>query len=69
MSSKKKRRRRRQGGGRKKGGTLMGMRSGFKSVASSVSGSGEKEGKSGWIGTVVTLLVLAAAVAFFLSRR
>lgn len=71
MSSKKERRRRQQrASGRKKGGALMGMRSGFKNVASSVAGTAEpKKKKSGWVGTAVTLLILAAAVALFLNGR
>lgn len=72
MSSKKERRRReRQAAGRKKGGALMGMRSGFKNVANSVAGTSEpkKKKKSGWVGTAVTLLILAAAVALFLNGR
>jgi len=69
MSSKKKRRRRQQGGRKKSGGTLMGMRSGFKNVASSVAGAGETQGKSSWLWTVLALIVIVAALAFFLKGR
>ena len=72
MSKKRQKRKRRSksrsgGGG---GGTLMGMRRGFKNVASSVSGNQpKKKKKSSWVSWAVTIVVVAGAVAFFLSNR
>lgn len=70
MSKTKTRRRR---GGRsaerkRSGGLMMGMRSGFKGVAQAVAGE-ESKGSSKWLGTVITLLLLAAAVGLLLSRQ
>jgi hypothetical protein len=53
---------------RKRGGVMMGMRGGFKKVAGSVTGKGDTSGKSSWLGTALTVLLLAAAVGFVLYR-
>lgn len=52
-----------------KSGVMMGMRSGFKNVANSVTGA-EPEGtkKSTWIGTVITILLVVAAAALLFQR-
>lgn len=67
--AKSQRKRRRRGGatGRKKGGLMLGMRSGFKNIASSVTGQ-ETTGKSRWIGNVITVLLILAAIGLILSR-
>jgi hypothetical protein len=64
-----KRKRRRRGGqvGRKRGGMLLGMRSGFKGIADSVTGQ-ETSGRYKWFGRIITVLLLAAAVGFLASR-
>lgn len=70
MSNTKTRRRRRGGrsADRKKGGGLMlGMRSGFKGMAQAVGGE-ETSGSSKWMGRIITLLLLAAAVGLLLSQ-
>lgn len=66
---KSKRKRGRRGGqaGRKRGGMLMGMRTGFKGMADSVTGK-ETTGKYKWFGRILTVLLLAAAVGFVASR-
>jgi hypothetical protein len=65
--SKRKRGRRGGQGGRKRGGMLVGMRSGFKGMADSVAGK-ETTGKYKWFGRIVTVLLLAGAVAFVASQ-
>ena len=46
---------------------MLGMRSGFKGMAQAVSGE-ETRGSSPWMGRIITLLLLAAAVGLLLSR-
>jgi hypothetical protein len=61
----KKKRRGRAGAARKRSGVMLGMRRGFKTVASSVTGVEPKK-KSGTLGTVIMVaLVLAAAALLF----
>ena len=48
---------------------MMGMRSGFKKAAGAVTGSGASEPqrkKGSWVGTAITLVLVIAAVAFFI---
>lgn len=66
---KKKRRRGRQESGRRRGGMMLGMRSGFKGIADSVSGketSGSQKYK--WWGRIITVLLLAAAVGLLAGQ-
>jgi hypothetical protein len=66
-----KRRKRGGGGGRRGrggGGVMMGMRGGFKNLADSVTGSGERSRKSKWLGTALTVALVIAAAALLLSR-
>jgi len=59
--SKRKRRRLEKGSKKKKkGGTLTGMRSGFKNVTGAVTGTGPPS-KNSWMGTAVTVLLALAA--------
>jgi hypothetical protein len=72
MSKTKTRRRRRgdRSASRKQGGGLMlGMRSGFRGMAQAVGGE-ETSGssRSKWMGRIIMLLLLAAAVGLLLSR-
>jgi hypothetical protein len=69
MSKTKTRRRRgdRSANRKRGGGLMLGMRSGFKGMAQSVSGE-ETSGSSPWVGRIITLLLLAAAVGLLLSR-
>ena len=64
---KRKRRRRGQQAPRKKGGVMLGMRSGFKGIADSVTGK-ETNKKYKWWGNVITVLLLVAAVALLASQ-
>lgn len=69
MATKAKKRKRRSPAGKKKGGVMMGMRSGFKNVATSV-GVGDqpqqRKKKSSAIGTIITVaLVLVAAFVIY----
>ena len=43
----------------------MGMRSGFKKAAGSVSG---QKKKSSWVGSVLTLVIIVAAVGWYFTR-
>jgi hypothetical protein len=52
----------------KGGGVMMGMRSGFKNVASSVTGAEPEGKKSSWVGTAITILLLVAAAALLFQR-
>lgn len=69
-AKRKKRRRRGAPSAKKKGGVLLGMRSGFKNVAHSVTGVGEEQPakKSSVLGTLVTILLVAAAAALLFKR-
>lgn len=69
-TKRKKRRRRGAPQSRKKSGVLLGMRSGFKNVAHSVTGVGEAEEakKSSFLGTLVTILLVVAAAALLWKR-
>jgi hypothetical protein len=69
MSKSKTRRRRGgdRGAERKRGGVMLGMRSGFKGITHAVAGE-ETTGSSKWVGRIITLLLLAAAVGLLLSR-
>jgi hypothetical protein len=72
MAKKRKKRRRRSGGGGgKKGGVMMGMRSGFKNVAGSVTGTGKPKAKKkeSWQSIALTIAVVIAAIVFFYYRR
>jgi hypothetical protein len=66
-TSKRKRRRRGGQAGRKRGGMLLGMRSGFKGIAGSVTGQDTSD-KYKWFGRILTVLLLAAAVGLVVSR-
>jgi hypothetical protein len=73
MGSKRKKRKKRSGSsrGRRKGGVMMGMRSGFKNVAHSVTGVGEEAAtkkKTGVVGTAITVLLVLAAAALLYQR-
>lgn len=46
---------------------MMGMRSGFKGVASSVAGT-DTSGKYKWWGRIITVLLFAAAIGYLASR-
>ena len=49
---------------------MTGMRGGFKNLADKVSGSeAEKKKKSSWVGTALTVAIVAAAVGYFLYSR
>ena len=66
MAKKKKRRR---GGGsqpKKKGGTLMGMRRGFKNMADAATGNQKK--KQTWVSTAITVALVLAALALLYRR-
>ena len=67
---RKKRRKRGRPTAKKKGGVLLGMRSGFKNVANTVTGQQPetKSKKSSILGTVVTVLLVAAAAALLWKR-
>jgi hypothetical protein len=69
MSNTKTRRRRgdRSAGRKRSGGLMLGMRSGFKGMAQAMSGE-ETKSSSKWVGRIITLLLLAAAVGLLLSR-
>ncbi|HET6610374.1 MAG TPA: hypothetical protein VFG83_00220 [Kofleriaceae bacterium] len=67
-TQRKKKRRRRGMVTRKKGGVMLGMRSGFKSVANSVSGGKSAKGKSSWLGTALTVVLILAALALLYYR-
>jgi hypothetical protein len=69
-AKRKKRRRRGRPSAQKKGGVLLGMRSGFKNVANKVTGQepANKSKKSSILGTVVTILLVAAAAALLWKR-
>lgn len=56
---------------KRKSGVMTGMRGGFKNLADSVAGTKEKKKKSSstWIGTALTIAIVVAAVAYFLSQR
>jgi hypothetical protein len=62
-------RRRKQGKAASGGGALRGMRSGFKKAAGVAAGDATKPPAKSPIGTIVTVLLLIAAVALFLYRR
>jgi hypothetical protein len=67
-TSGRRKRRGGAGGGQKKG-VLLGMRSGFKSVANSVVGADDKPGKKNTLlGTLVTVLLVIAAAAVLYRR-
>ena len=63
-------RRRRGSAPRRKGGVMIGMRRGFKKAATSVVGSSEKTASRGrsWLGTVFSVLLVIAALAFLVYR-
>ena len=65
--SKRKRRRRGQDSPRKRGGLMLGMRSGFKGVADSMTGE-ETSGKYKWWGRIIIVLLLAAAIGLLAQR-
>jgi len=67
----KRKKKNRRGGAKKKGGVMIGMRRGFKKTANAVVGSKDDKtaSKGSWKGTALTILLLAAAVGFFLYRR
>lgn len=70
MSKGKTRRKRSRRGrpvARKRGGVMLGMRSGFKGVAGAVSGDDGTD-KQKWLGRVITLLLLAAALGLLIQR-
>lgn len=71
MAQVKKSTKRRKPSGKRKKGVMTGMRGGFKNLADTVAGSGEKEKskKGSWIGTALTVLIVAAAVAYYLYQR
>ena len=66
---KRAKKRKAQNKKKSKSGVMMGMRSGFKNVANSVTGA-EPEGskKSTWIGTVITILLVVAAAALLFQK-
>lgn len=70
MATKRKKRKKRRRGAptTKKGGVMLGMRSGFKDVANSVTGKETKKGKYSWLGTVIMVLLLGAAVLMLLKN-
>jgi hypothetical protein len=68
MATKRKRRRRRSDAPRKSGGALMGLRAGFKRAAQGAAGSPQPAGRSSWFGTALTIVLVVAAIAFFLRR-
>lgn len=59
--TRRKRDRRGQPHGRKRGGLMLGMRSGFKDMAGAVSGE-PTSAKQRWLGRIITVLLLAAAI-------
>ena len=68
-SKRKKRRRRGQPTGRRRGGLMVGMRSGFKGIADSVSGKeNQTSEKYKWWGRIVTVLLLAAAIGLLAGQ-
>ncbi len=68
MATKRKRKRRRKGREpRRRRGVMLGMRSGFKGIANSVTGT-DTSGKYKWWGRIITVLLLAVA-AVFLAKR
>jgi hypothetical protein len=70
MATKKKakKRRRRQPAGKQKKGVMIGMRSGFKSLAKSAQQS-EETGKGGVVSALITvgLIIAAAAILYYRS--
>ncbi len=72
MAKGKRKRRRGGGGGKKKSGFLIGMRSGFKNVATSVTGVGEdkpaKSRTSQMVSTAITVILVLAAAALLYRR-
>ena len=66
---RKSRRRGRQQSGRSRGGLMLGMRSGFKGIADSVSGQETAASqKYKWWGRIITVLLLLAAVGFLATK-
>lgn len=65
MSKSKTRRRRARP--LRRGGVMLGMRSGFRGMTDAVSGA-DTSNRSKWVGRIVTLLLIAAAVGLLLSR-
>jgi hypothetical protein len=65
--TKRKKRRRGREPSRKKGGVMVGMRSGFKGITDSVTGT-ESSGKYKWWGRIITVLLVAAAVGLLAQR-
>lgn len=71
--NKSKRRKKRRRGGRetskKRGGLMLGMRSGFKGIADSVSGQETAASKKyKWWGRIITVLLLAAAIGLLAGQ-
>jgi hypothetical protein len=67
--SKNGRKRSRRSGppGRRRGGLMLGMRSGFKGIAGAVA-SEDRGGKHRWLGHIITLLLVAAAIGLLAYR-
>ncbi len=67
--SKRKKSRRSSGGSSKKksSGVMLGMRSGFKNVANTVTGKAEAKKRSR-VGTLLTVLLVVAAIAVLYRR-
>lgn len=65
---KRKRRRRSRSSSRSRGGLLVGMRTGFKGIASSVTGAETARSKNKWLSWAITLLLAAAAVGLVASQ-
>jgi hypothetical protein len=64
-----KKKRRGQESSRKKKGVIAGMRSGFKGVASAVTGVDEdKQKKSPLLSTIITIVVVILVAVFLLYR-
>jgi hypothetical protein len=69
MASKKRKRRRAEPP-RKKGGVMIGMRRGFKKAATAVAGPSDKQAKKrSWLGTAITIALVAAAAALLYYRN
>ena len=65
--TRRKRDRRGRPQGRKRGGLMLGMRSGFKDMAGAVSGEATT-GKQRWLGRIITVLLLAAAIGLLVQN-
>ena len=69
MSKAERKRRARAGIGKRGSGVMRGMRGGFKNIASNVTGEATSDTKKkSWMGTAVTVLLLAAIAAFAYYR-